>query len=224
MARRRKRRKNGFWVKLLPKISLVLLVAVTVLVLIFMERSLAGTLLSFAEVQAKWLLTDAIHQAILEEVATEFRYSDLVTSEQDAHDGVVMIHTNMLKVNQMTSNAVIAIDDQLEKLTEREIFVPLGQVTGITFLADLGPKIRMQVLPVGHVAVRLEDRFEEAGVNQTRHLILLKVAGQVQVLVPFSQKQIPIEAEVPIADSVIVGPVPQVYLGNQGLFGGGIRE
>ena len=54
--------------------------------------------------------------------------------------------------------------------------------------------------------------FEEAGVNQTCHRLTLTLQTEVAVLIPGEKLEISVEASVPLAETVLVGSVPAVYV------------
>ena len=56
------------------------------------------------------------------------------------------------------------------------------------------------------------SEFKQAGINQTIHRIYVKVDTKVQVIIPFSNKFVEIGSEVPIAETIIVGDVPDTYI------------
>ena len=54
--------------------------------------------------------------------------------------------------------------------------------------------------------------FAGAGVNQTRHSVYMDVEATVTVVMPSGSKEISSVTEVLVAESVIVGEVPDVFL------------
>ena len=54
-----------------------------------------------------------------------------------------------------------------------------------------------------------------AGINQTKHQINLEVIVDVEILVPWGSETSQVVTEVLIADTVVVGQVPQTYLNTQ---------
>ena len=83
---------------------------------------------------------------------------------------------------------------------------------GSKLLAHYGPEINLILLPVGTVEVTPRDSFQEAGINQTRHKIYLDLASKIKVVIPFISSTVDIELQVPVADAIIVGEVPETYL------------
>ena len=92
--------------------------------------------------------------------------------------------------------------------------VPLGAFTGISVLAGFGPEITFRVLQVGSVICSFESEFTSAGINQTVHSIYLDVTSEVSVVLPSGTKKISTVTEVMVAESLIVGEVPDIYWGK----------
>jgi len=93
--------------------------------------------------------------------------------------------------------------------------VPLNNVFNIQIVKL--PSIRIRIIPQGAVAVDFATEFESTGINQTRHRIYLTVSSKVRVVFPLLHITVPVDTKIPIADAIIVGPVPKVYFG-QSLF------
>ncbi|HHX51872.1 MAG TPA: sporulation protein YunB [Clostridia bacterium] len=191
-------------------------VAITLLVIlstfILIERSLRSTIEAVAEAEANWSAVQAINTAILEKVATNVRYVDLVQLEKDIDNRVVFMQIDMILVNKIKSDAQLHIQQSLQQLKQHQFSIPLGQVFGTKLLANWGPAIKLNLMPVGVVSIDIVDSFVEAGINQTRHRIYLQVESKVKVIVPLLSTEIPVETQIPIADAIIVGPVPHLYL------------
>ncbi|GAW93519.1 sporulation protein YunB [Calderihabitans maritimus] len=203
----RRRRKKLFILRLPWLLFFLALVIVFIL-----ELSLKPTIVAFAEAQANWTATEAIHNAVLEKVVTQTNYRDLIYLEKNANQQVVFMEPNLVKVARIQSEAVLAVQKALEKLANEKFSIPLGQVLGSKLLANYGPGIKLELVPVGTVQAVPIDEFEEAGINQTRHRIYLEIKSKVKVVIPFISSEVDVFSKVPIADAIIVGPVPKTYL------------
>lgn len=177
-----------------------------------LELSLRGTFAELAKAQASWALNEAIHRAVLEQVAADVSYSDLVKVEKN-DQGVMLLQANTARVMQVTSEATLKIQKALSEIKERKLGIPLGQILGSDLLAAYGPKITFTVIPIGTVRTGLTDSFTSAGINQTRHRIFLQVDAWAEILVPLLKTEVEIQTTVPLADAVIVGPVPDMVFG-----------
>ena len=123
-----------------------------------------------------------------------------------------MLQANTARMNALA--AAIAQDAQhaLAEDTARQIAVPLGAALKAPFLAHFGPRIRVTLTPVGAVSVSFHTEFESAGINQTRHKIYLQLHAAVQLVLPTGTQPVSVDTQVLIAESIIVGGVPQSYI------------
>ncbi len=115
-------------------------------------------------------------------------------------------------MNRLASEVALTVQDNIKQIKASSVKVPLGNVFGSQLLAQYGPKININVTPIGMVNVDFKTQFEQSGINQTRHKIYLVVNTQVRIIVPFSTNTTSVETSVPIAETVIVGKVPQSYI------------
>ena len=105
-------------------------------------------------------------------------------------------------------------DDVLERLGQvsaSELAVPLGTLTGSPLLAGRGPKLTVKMETMGTAAATFRDKFTAAGINQTKHQILLDVDVYVTILLPGITTYTKVSNEISVAETVIVGSVPQTY-------------
>ena len=82
----------------------------------------------------------------------------------------------------------------------------------MSFLSGFGPRLEVQILPVGAVHTSFDTEFETAGINQTRHKIFLNLRATVSLIVPTGSQLVEVTSTVPIAESIIVGEVPESFV------------
>jgi len=181
------------------------------------DLRLKGSILEIARSQAQLETVELINKAVNDKIVAETDYKDIVYIHKDENDRIVMIQANTVILNQIMAKTVNEVIESSKQLETNEISVPLGQVTGSIFLAGYGPKIKVRIIPVKQVAVEVENKFEQAGINQTRHLIYFKINTKIKIAVPLVNKDVAVSTTVPLADTIIVGDVPQTYLNFNGL-------
>lgn len=201
----------------LPKISRrwVLLICTALAVLYIFrtaENHLKPTLLTIAEARATAIATTTINNVINEEIASGANHQDLVTVKVDNRGRVVLMQPNTVEFNRLASHITIKVQDGLRKIQEEKIRIPIGQVLGSQILASYGPKITVTVIPIGTVQVKVMDTFEQAGINQTKHMIYIMADTQVRIVVPLVSKSVNVITRVPIAEYVVMGEVPNTYV------------
>lgn len=203
----RKRRK-------VPTLTLTLILIIAMFFYSFwiMETNLKPTLLTIAEAKATLTATEAINNVINDYVSRSIDPQTLVNVKVDSRGRVVLIQPNTLEFNKLAADITIKVQDALKKIVDEKISIPVGQVLGSQILASMGPKITVTIIPIGTVQVKVVDKFEQAGINQTRHMVYLVATTQIRIVVPLVSKSVMVNTQVPISEYVVVGEVPSTYV------------
>lgn len=217
MFRRPKPFKKMIMFLLLGTLSFLLWVA---------NGQIKSTVYEIAEIRSIQLATEIINNAVRSKIAEQgMQYQDLIEIHKDSGGRIVMIQANTPKINKISAETTLAAQAALMRMQEQSIFVPLGQVTGIYLLSNIGPGIRVDVVPMGTVRVNVVDRFEQAGINQTRHSIYFNYDTDVRIIIPLMSGRVNVTTRVPVVESIIIGEVPSTFVSiPQGLLGGSINR
>jgi len=197
-----------------PSLRVLFTMFFIMLIAIFwmMETHLKPTLLAIAETKATLIATESINSVINESVNLSIDPQKLVNITLDSRGRVVLIQPNTMEFNKIAADTTIKVQNILKEIGEEKINIPVGQILGSQLLASVGPNITITVIPVGTVQVKVIDKFEQAGINQTRHMVYLIATTQIRIVVPLVSKSVSIDTQVPIAEYVIVGEVPSTYM------------
>lgn len=198
----------------MPSIVLVSILLCIIIIGTFwmMEIHLKPTLLAIAETKATFIATQSINQVISDRVNLNIDPQTLMNVTLDSRGRVVLIQPNTMEFNKIAADTTIKVQDKLKEISEEQINIPMGQIFGSQLLASMGPNITVTVIPVGTVQVKVIDKFEQAGINQTRHMIYLIATTQIRIVVPLVSKSISVDTQMPIAEYVVVGDVPNTYV------------
>ncbi|MEW5954561.1 MAG: sporulation protein YunB [Bacillota bacterium] len=184
---------------------------------LFIEYRIRPALLSIAEIQVTQLATKAINETVHQEVVRgNIGYEDFISIHKNIDGRVVMMQANTVQVNRIQTEITLEVQDSLRRLEGEKISVPLGQVLGSYIFASYGPRIGIRVIPAGTVKVNVVDNFEGMGINQTRHQIYLDFNTMVRIVIPLRSGEVAVATKVPLAESIIVGEVPQVVANFSG--------
>ena len=150
-------------------------------------------------------------------VMANYKYQDLCSIEKDESGNIKVIKSNIIPVNEITSDIAIKIQDEFDKTQNGDVFVRLGTLTGSKLLSGRGPKVKFKIVTNGNVETDLKSEFTSAGINQTLHRIYLNVTCKVVILTPFNSVEEEIKNQVLLAEAVIVGNIPNTYYNLEGL-------
>lgn len=196
----------------LPLGRRLLLLSVALAAAFWVQRTAVPPLMAYAEQQVHARTVAAIDRAVQGQLASGLRYDDLVVVHRDAQGRVTLVQVDTVRVALLASALQRAVQEELDRLEQVPVTVPLGVLLGSELLAAHGPRIHAAVIPVGAAAVRLEHRFESAGINQARLVVYGLIEARLRVVVPLHRRETVVRADVPLADTVIVGEVPQAWL------------
>lgn len=212
MGRRRLR------IKINNKIAgLILVTLIMVLIIYIVEANIKPTVKSIAQSKANLTANQIINKTIYEEILEEFNYSDLIETHKDSDNKVTLIQANSVQISRLITSTNLKIKEALENLEDEKIYIPLGQALGSYIFATHGPKIKVTIVPVGELEVNLLQDFYEAGINQTRHILYLDIKTTLNVVIPTLSEKITVSTKAPIAETIIVGPVPNTIVRLDGL-------
>ncbi len=168
------------------------------------------------------ITTVAVNDAVYYTLSDQVRYEELVTVSKNEVGDVIAITSNSFQINRIARDTAYMSQENLKKMSEGGIDVPLGAFTGVEAWAGFGPRINLKIIPISNVACQFVSKFEQAGINQTKHSIYLEIVADISIVMPSSTSNFASLTEVLVTESVILGKVPDTYLQTD-LFGGGYQ-
>jgi len=180
--------------------------------IVFLHRNITNVLKSIAEASMRSITTVAVNDAVYYTLSDRLRYEDLVSIERDANGDIQAISSNSFQINRIARDTAYMSQENLNKMSEDGVEVPLGALSGVEAWAGFGPKIHLKIIPISNVACKFVSRFEEAGINQTKHSIYLEIVADISIIMPSGTSNFASLTEVLVCESVIVGKVPETYL------------
>jgi hypothetical protein len=100
-----------------------------------------------------------------------------------------------------------------------DLGVPLGSLFLPEFLSGKGPSIPVQILSIRNSDASFKSHFSESGINQTLQQITMDVSVDVAVLVLGETDNFTVSSQVVVAETIIVGDVPDTFLQTGGYNG-----
>lgn len=203
----KKKRRSG---RLLRGLLLALLLLSALFLVL--QKNLQGVILDMAHARAEAMAVSYVHEATRSLMTGENTYSDMITVHTNDAGQVTYLEANTAEMNRLSSEAALQTQKKLQSAQAQSVHIPLGAALGIPFFSALGPKIPVRIVPVSAVSAAFFTEFESAGINQTRHKIYLSLQTTVRLVIPTGAKQVKLESQVLVAESIIVGHVPDTFV------------
>lgn len=196
------------------KVAILFIFLLTAFIFIFykINSDLKPIMMALCDAQARIIATETINETIRDEFGSKISYDDIMTVKTDKEGNVVMIQANTVELNRIGSQIALGIQNRIGKIGGRGVKIPLGILLNNDLFAYYGPKITFKMQPMGSTLTTYRSDFRAAGINQTRQIVYLDVTANVQVIIPLSRNSITITSNIPIAESIIVGKVPNTFV------------
>ncbi|MBE5804780.1 MAG: sporulation protein YunB [Clostridiales bacterium] len=208
-ARCEKKRRPGL-------ILLAVILALLALCWLYLDGNLTEVVLSLADARARSLAVQVLNEAVEETLASGVSYDQLMSVTTGPDGTVRFVQANTAEMNRLASRVTLLAQKKLEELEDQVISVPLGSALGLTIFAGSGPRIQVRILPVGAVIPRFDTEFQTAGINQTRHKLLLTLTATVRLVIPTGAAVMEASTQMAVAESIIVGQVPDSFVDLNG--------
>jgi len=206
--------------KLQTLVRFALCFVLLLLLLFLMLRSrYRGVIQELAQTQVKNTTSDLTNDAIAKQIADGvIQYDRIVYFEKDLDGRITALKTNMSEINRLKTDILNIINDEILALDTSDIGIPLGSFFLPEFLSGKGPAIPVHILSIRNSDASFYSDFSQAGINQVLHRLNMLVSVDVAVLVLGQTSSFTVNSEVVVAETVIVGDVPDTFLQTGGSY------
>ena len=203
-ARLRNGQRKWIWLSLI----LALLLLLTAVILRHLKPLLVNLATARVANTVNRIVVAAVDDAI---ISGEIDYNHLVSFEKDENGRVTALRSNMAEANRLQTAICDDILQRLSEVSTSELRIPLGTLTGAAVLAGRGPALCVRMQTVGSSSAKFRNELSTAGINQTKHQILLDVEVNMSILLPSFSTYTTVSNVITVAETVIVGNVPETY-------------
>ena len=204
MSRRKRRRR---------RILLIALLLVITGLILLTQLHLSPYIRELARNQAVNAASNAITGSVSEMLRTgNTDFSRVIVLEKDVQGNITALRTDMGQVERMKIEVLGALDGLIDQINTQQMGIPLGNLLLPDLLAGTGP-----VPPVKAVSLTVSNAdffsdFSEAGINQTLQTLKVKFTISLTILTTVGYESVDVDSDVMVAQTVIVGRVPETYV------------
>ena len=200
--------------------ALVFLSAVALIVGVFLfRRNYFPVISSLAQTQVKNATSDLINDAIDCQIKDgTIQYDRMVYFEKDLDGRITALKTNMSEVNKLKTDLLNIINDEILAMDTDHMGIPVGSLFVPELFSGMGPSIPIQILTIRNSEALFFSEFSEAGINQTLQQLNMQISVDVAVLILGKIDTFTISSQVVVAETVIIGQVPEMFLQTGGIY------
>ncbi len=160
--------------------------------------------------------TDIVTKAVNDSINTVigrgvYGFDYFINLEKDAGGNVTAITSDMAHINTLSTDILNSVIESTDNgvITVR---IPLGNLSGLNLLMNKGPDVNVQIITLTSSRVDFRNEVVSCGINQAKYQLVLEVTIDIDILIPWGTESTSTVTEVIVADTVIVGKVPNTYL------------
>ena len=200
----------------------IFIILVSFLVFLFFilaNRMMMPAVVTIANQRSVVIINDAINNSLASTISHFGLESDDLFNKSIDDDGLLTsLYVDTILINQVAAQLAVDISNQLAVNESTPISLPLGMLTGVPMLANLGPNVSINVIPTGEARVDYATSFTQAGINQINFQVWLYIETSMRIVVPLQEEIMPVSRRVPLVNTVFPGTVPEgMLLSNFGL-------
>lgn len=163
---------------------------------------------------------------------------DLLEIEKNSQNEIIRIKYNTKILNQTSTQILDSLENDLNAMVKGQIkkiginlnklsneyyeqtkdgiifTISMGNATGTPLLANIGPKIPLNLQTIGNTTAQIKTKITEYGLNNAMIEINVELATTISIQMPFTSQEVTIKSTVPLTMEIIQGVVPETYLNN----------
>lgn len=188
--------------------------------LIVFRLKYSDSIIQLAQTQVTNVTSDLINDAIdLQIEVGNIQYDRIVYFEKDLDGRITALKTNMSEINRLKTDILSIINDEILAMDTSKLGIPIGSLFFPEIASGRGSDIPVEIIAIRNSDASFESTFSEAGINQTIHQLSMNVIVDVSILVFGKAESFTVSSQVVVAETIIVGNVPDTYLQTGGLYG-----
>ena len=188
---------------------IVVFIIIAILLTIAFESYMKPLQDKIMENEARGLVEERVSKIADDVISnSDYDYDKLLVKTENKNGGVMSLSVNTPAVNKIQNEFSDVFQNKMDDLNTQYFSVPLGDLTNLTMLSSLGPRIKFSYDMTGSVDVELKSTFESTGVNQTIHRVNMIVDAEVVFISQSYMENLKIRNEFAISETVIVGDTP----------------
>ena len=205
-----------YYLAISPKNKIIFIALIMTILLcnifLWIDKELRPTIFTIAENKINRQATTIISRTVDSIIEEQGKESLRIHTVLDERGKVILVQPDTTKYNAIAANITNRIETELSALAHIPINIPIGQLSGISFLASYGPQIPIYMQPTGKISVESKNQFEHIGINQTKHRMYLDIKIDIRIIIPFTEETTTVQTTLPLTEYVIVGDVPETYV------------
>ena len=204
MSRRKRRRR---------RILLIALLLVITGLILLTQLHLSPYIRELARTQAVNAASNAIIEAVSEMLRKgDTDFSRVIVLEKDVEGRITALRTDMTQVERLKIEVLDILGGLIDEINTQQMGIPIGNLLLPDLLAGTGPELPVKAVSLTMSNADFFSDFTAAGINQTLQTLKVKFTISLTILTTVGYETVDVDSDVMVAQTVIVGTVPETYV------------
>ena len=206
-----RKRKRGK--KLLISVLCVFLSAL--FIVLYLNRTLDPLVCDAATPRLRAEMTRVRNEAVSEAMSD---YDEkLINITYGSSGKILSVETDSVKINLLRALVTEKINEKIKSYSEYTVTISFSNIMDDEIVFGRFPSWRIpaSVEPNGSAETTVKSSLASAGINQSLHKITLSVKVRITAMLLISTVDVETDTDICIAETVIIGEVPSVFLGKE---------
>lgn len=179
---------------------------------IYLQTVIDPNLEDISRMRAEVLVTRSINRALSELFQEQAVEEDLFLLKKDENGKTELVQANSIAINILLTQLSLNLQDAFSTMDEEALQVPLGALMGSKMLSQTGPCADVVIKPVSVLSTDFRTEFASKAINQTKYKIYIVLKCRIKVMAPFSSRNFDTSSKILLAETVILGDVPDSFV------------
>lgn len=204
--RKRREKSGGIYI-----LQFIIIALISVTLLFFAGQRVCSLAIRLSEIQLENEIRYESNR-IAYELLTEYneKLNSIISRTLGSDNKTTSVSADFTELNNLKFKLTDKLTQYFASHNEVICKLPIGAFFSEDIFAAQGIKIPIKITSTGSAQVDVTDDFNSAGINQTRHRLMLRITARVQLHTVYDKIQKEIIIDVPITETITVGDVPSL--------------
>lgn len=191
-------------------------ILITILFIFLFERFALPVGIKIAEEYATTFVNTSLNGAVKKSTERyEISAEDLYTVHFGDDGKLNYLEVNSILINELCADTAEELSESLNKADIERVRIPIGVLTGVNMLSEMGPCISVRLTHLGSARTDYETSLDSAGIGQVNFKVWLVADCEMGMVNPLFEHRIKITRKLMLVNTVFSGEVPSAFYGER---------
>lgn len=174
----------------------------------------------YIEKEVMTVVSNTITKSLDKSIQDNIFQNELLFYQLDKENVIKGIYINSKAINAILISVNKSINELLDKRTlEQEIqdiSIPLGLLVSKSLFTNIGPNVKINVLPISFYKTDIITNMKSFGINNALFEVYLTVLIEIDTIIPLNKNHIAFSTNILLASQILQGEIPYYYYSGGG--------